>query len=160
MKLSLRPFFLIASLAAIAQLSAADRWSSDETAVRMGLNAWFSIWTRPGATAGDPEVKTLYATPPSASLPAVVQTASRAGALPSAMSQPERFAVTMQGDRAISSFTLAPQKSAGGEALADPAAQVVLTWERRSGMWQIVRETITPESEPREQVALSEPVRK
>ena len=144
MKLSLRASLLALALAVATPVFAADRWSSDEVAVRMGVNAWLSLWARPAATAGDPNVKTLYATQPSASLPATVQTASQAGALPSAMLPSDRVTVAMQGDRAVTTFDLDQKK-------------IALTWERRVGLWRIVQEAITPASE---RVALSESARK
>ena len=147
MKLSFRLLLLSASLAFATHGFAADRWSSDELAVRMGVNAWFSLWARPAATASDPNAKSLYATQPSPSLPAAVQTASQAATLPSAMQQNDRIAVALQGNRAITTVDLASQKA-------------VLTWERRSGLWRIVQETFTPASDAAGKVALSEPARK
>ena len=143
MKLSLRLLVLTAALATVTQLSAADRWSTDETAVRMGVQSWLSLWARPTASTGDPEVKGLYATQPDATLPGVVQAAVRAGALPSAMNHPGKFAVSLEGDRAVVTFQLRPQGSASAESAGSADSRVVLTWERRSGLWQIVRESIT-----------------
>lgn len=149
MKSFLKVFVLVATLAGTNLTFAADRWSSDEMAVRMGVNSWLSLWTRSGAAPGALELKGLYAISPSASLPAVVQTAQQAGSLPSAVSQPERVAVRMDGERAVTTFDLDPQQR---------GTQVVLTWERRAGLWRIVQETIPAAAA--ERVALSEPTRK
>jgi hypothetical protein len=160
MKLHLRPLILAAALAAVSHLSASDRWSTDETAVRMGVNAWFSVWARPTTAAGDREVKNLYATEPSAQSPALVQKASLAASLPSAMSKSRLVAVTVHGDRAVTTFLLRPNGPATNEGQATAPSQVVLTWERRSGRWRIVQEAITPVSETGERVALTESIRK
>jgi hypothetical protein len=149
MKLLLQAFIVVATFAATSLTFAADRWSSDEMAVRMGVNSWLALWTRPGAAPGDLQLKSLYATRPSMSLPTVVQAAGQAGSLPSAVGQPERVAVRMEGERAVTTFDLDPQQR---------STQVVLTWERRSGLWRIVQETIPTVAA--ERVALSEPVRK
>ncbi len=147
MKSSLRLLLLSATLAFATHGFAAERWSSDELAVRMGVHAWFSLWTRPAATASDPKVRSLYATQPIASLPAAVQTATQAGALPSAMQKNDRVTVAIEGDRAVSTVDLVSQKA-------------VLIWERRAGLWRIAQETITPASDAAGKVALSEPTRK
>jgi hypothetical protein len=145
MKSSLRLLLLSAMFAFAAHGVAADRWSSDEVAVRMGVNAWLSLWTRPLAASSEPGVRSLYATQPSPALAAAVQTASQTGALPSAMHQNDRVAVAMHGNRAITTVELATRK-------------VALTWERRSGLWRIVEESIAPDAT--ERIALSEPARK
>jgi hypothetical protein len=147
MKLNFLPLVLIAAIAITSRLSAADRWSTDETAVRMGVSAWFSLWSRPTSIPDAAGVKALYAVKPSAEIPVTLQTASRAGLLDSSQNPPAQFTVTMQGDRAVTTFRL-------------PSAHVMLTWERRAGLWQIVRESITPEAQPLERVALSESARK
>jgi hypothetical protein len=148
MKLSLRTFLLVAVLATAGHLSAAERWSSDETAVRMGVNAWVSLWTRPDVGTAA-VVKTLYATPPSALLPDLLEAAS---GKPNAMNQSDKIAVDMQADRAVVKFQL-PSAGAAG-------SQVVLTWERRSGLWRIVQEVITPAPAAAKRVALSESAQK
>jgi hypothetical protein len=149
MKSLLKVFVLAATLATSSLSFAADRWSSDEMAVRMGVNSWLTLWMRSGSAPGALELKSLYATSPSASLPAAVQAAGQSGSLPSAVGQPERVAVRMEGERAVATFDLDPQQR---------GSQVVLTWERRAGLWRIVQETMPAISA--ERVALSEPVRK
>lgn len=146
MKSSLRLLILAAALTLTTHGFAAERWSTDEIAIRMGVNSWLALWSRPAVAMNDRQVKDLYATQPSAALPALVQTASKAGGLPSAMNQPERIAVNVQGDRATTTFDLAAPR--GGS--------IVLTWERRAGLWRIVQETLPAISSTSGQVALSE----
>jgi putative heme iron utilization protein len=146
MKSLLQVFVLVATVAATNLSFAAERWSTDEVAIRMGVNSWLAVWSRPTVAVNDRQVKDLYATQPSATLPALVQKASKTGGLPSAMNQPERIAVNVQGDRATTTFDLAAQR--GGS--------IVLTWERRAGLWRIVQETLPAISSTSGQVALSE----
>ena len=146
MKTSLRLSILAVAFAAVTSVFAADRWSSDEMAVRMGVNSWLTLWTQPTPAADS--VKSLYATRPSDELSAAVKSAPQP--LPSAIGQPGRVAVNMQGDRATTTFNLNPERR----------TLIVLTWERRDGLWRIVQETIISALEPTERVALSEPARK
>jgi hypothetical protein len=64
------------------------------------------------------------------------------------MNQTDNIAVDVQGDRALVTFRL-PSSGAAG-------SQVVLTWERRAGLWRIVQEAITPAPGASKRVALSE----
>lgn len=131
MKMSLRLLLLASVVAATSHLSAAERWSTDETAIRMGIRSWFALQARPVLTGSDAELKALYV-----SLPA------REGPRPTPSGQPENVAVRVEGDRATTTFQL-----------AQSTRQVVLKWERRSGLWKIVEQTVAPTAE---RVALSD----
>lgn len=137
MKMSLRLFTLAAVLAVAPVLSAAERWSTDETAVRMGVRSWLALQAHTNPQTAPAEAKALYV-----SLPVAVPP-QEAGRLKTS-GQPENVAVKMQGDHAVATFQL-----------QQPPAQVVLQWERRAGLWKIAQETVTPVSGPSEQVALS-----
>jgi hypothetical protein len=140
----------------VATSRGADRPSSDEVAVRMGVDAWFALWSQSTATPDAARVRALYAAENGTQLPTAIEAASRTGLIRSGASGPDNLAVTMGGDRAVSAFRLQVQEpSAGG---GNRSAQVVLTWERRAGLWQIVHETIQP-SPAAERVALSQPKR-
>lgn len=154
MKTSFLHFLFVAAFAATTHLFAAGPGSADEIAVRMGVDAWFALWSQPAETPDAARVRALYAAENGAQIPAAIEAASRAGLIRRRASGPDNLAVTLGGDRAVTAFHLRVQESAAsGE---NRSAQVVLTWERRAGLWQIVHETIQP-APAAERVALSQP---
>lgn len=142
MKTSLRLSFLATALAVAPHLSAADRWSPDEMAVRMGVRSWLTWQARGNPQTSSTEAKALFV-----SLPAAQALQATTGSVPAV--QPENVSVQLHGDRAVTSFQL-----------QQPSAQVVLQWERRSGLWKVAQETVKPSPDSAERVALSDSLRK
>jgi hypothetical protein len=142
MKFTLRTLLAVALLFVAVRLYGADRWSTDETAIRMGVQTWFSLWENPLAAPDAQSIKNLYAVTPSTQRPSTVPSGRRTPA--------EQVTVEVHGNRGVSTFRLPSQD----------AALVVLTWERRDGLWRIVQETVAGTDSSSERVALSETLRK
>ncbi len=116
---------------------AAERPSTDETAIRLGVTAW-STFLKDGASSPDAESLSLFVKGSNLSA-RTSPTSAWLAASGSRTAQPTDVAVEVHGDSATVTLTL----TADGAA-AKATARVALAWQRVNGLWQIAREEVAP----------------
>jgi hypothetical protein len=136
-------FVLAALLAATPVVHAVERLSSDETAIRMGVEAWLNAWSTnaerpdsrylPKLYSADLRVSKTVPPKPAVLAPFDRWTAKRA----------DDLMVVMRGGQATTTFTFVPEGVDQSGQPLKTRAQVILVWERRDGFWQIVRQQTT-----------------
>src|SRR5260221_3324513 len=149
----LAAFLFVLDAAVLAQ-----RPSTDEVAIRLGVSAWFSGRTALLQAADPARLKALY-------LPGPEATETLTGAARTARGLQEYAALwqpffesltslsaapngdlklSIDGDYAVTAFSFTPQgtrKDGGPQACG---ARVSLTWMKHNGLWQIAREELGP----------------
>jgi len=136
----------------------AERPSTDELAIRLGVQSWFSArsWSdgefnlaklqsiyRPDLefsekSAGEPSTKrglSAY----TAMMRPIVDRVQKLDAKPGG-----DVRVTLQGATATTTFSFQPQGTYKDGRAVTCSARVTLTWERHNGLWQIAREEAVP----------------
>jgi len=142
MKRPLLPYAFVALLIFSGSRAAADRPSTDETAIRLGVSAWSAPWknSAPSASAGSNKLfvsrsNLIARTSPTAAWLATFSTWT---------AQPADVAVTTHGDEALATFVLHAEGTDQAGATQKAAARITLTWQRINGLWQIAREQAVP----------------
>jgi len=150
--------YLFAALLALSALARAERPSSDEVAIRLGVDAWLNERTAVAPAAVPRSLKALYRSD-------LVATELLSGTLNTAQGwtgyvalwQPffssvssfsaksgNNLKISVQGDRAVTDFSFASQGAYKDGRPLTCAANVNLTWTRTEGVWQIAREELRP----------------
>jgi len=150
--------YLAAALLALSALAHAERPSSDEVALRLGVDAWLNNRAAVAPAAVSASLKMLYR-------PDAVATELLSGAPKTAMgwtayvalwqpffSSVSSFAakpandlkISVQGDRAVTDFSFASQGAYKDGRPLTCAAAVNLNWTRTEGVWQIAQEELRP----------------
>lgn len=128
---------LAALLLAAANASAAERPSTDETAIRLGVTAW-SAFLKDGTSSPEAESLSLFVKGSNLSA-RTSPTSAWLAASGSRTAQPTDVAVDVRGDTATVTLTLITEGAA-----AKATARVALAWQRVNGLWQIAREEVAP----------------
>lgn len=139
----LSKLILAAVLAVAPAVHSAERFSSDETAIRMGVEAWLNAWSTNMERPDSRYLPSLYS--------ADLRVSKTVPPKPAVLAQFDRWtakraddlALALQSGRATTTFTFTPE---GVDKSGQPLrvrAQVILVWERRDGLWQIARQDTT-----------------
>lgn len=150
--------FVAAVFAALITTALAERPSTDELAVRLGVDAWFSARTSSTGQFDFAKLKAIYRPDVEFTDPATGNSASARGFnayaahLQPLARQTEKLearpggdvSISLNGSTAMSSFTFRPQGLYKDGRAITCGARVSLTWERQNGLWQIARESTTP----------------
>ena len=150
--------FITALFVALTASAFGERPSTDELAIRLGVQSWFSArsWNNGGfnfaklqsiyrpdlefseKSAGDTSTKrglSAYA----AMMQPIVERVQKLDAKPG-----DDVRVTLQGATATATFSFKPQGNYKDGRPVTCGARVTLTWERQNGLWQIAREETAP----------------
>lgn len=150
--------YLAATLLALKALAHAERPSSDEVALRLGVDAWVNNRAVVAPAQVSASLKPLYRSD-------AVATELLSGTLKTAQGWADYVAlwqpffssvssfhvkpandlkISVQGDRAVTGFSFASQGAYKDGRPLTCAAAVNLTWARTEGVWQIAQEELRP----------------
>ncbi|HYR58303.1 MAG TPA: nuclear transport factor 2 family protein [Chthoniobacteraceae bacterium] len=136
----------------------AERPTTDEMAIRLGVAAWSSGRAALSQTADIAPLKALY-------LPDLEATEKLNGAERTARGLAEYAALwqpffdslaslsaapvgdvklSLDGDRALTTFSFTPQGTRKDGSPLACGASITLTWKRQNGLWRIAREELAP----------------
>jgi ketosteroid isomerase-like protein len=154
----MKKHILSALLVALVTTALAERPSSDELALRLGVRDWFLLHSTSADQFGISQLKAIYR--PDVEFNAPTSGAeSRGQGLPAyaALWQPlaqsveklaakftDEMKVTVEDSKAVTTFTFRPEGTYKDGRPLTCQTRISLTWERRDGMWKIVREEFTP----------------
>jgi len=154
----MRKHILAAVFIALSAAALAERPSTDELAIRLGVQAWFSARSSRNGQFDFTRLPAIYRPDLEFTDPATGKAATARGLdaytanLRSLFEQVQKFAarpgddvsVALDGSSATSTFTFRPQGTYKDGRAITCGARVSLTWERRDGLWQIAREHSAP----------------
>lgn len=150
---------LLAALFLAFTVSAfAERPSTDELAIRLGVQSWFSARSWSDGEFNLAKLQSIYRPDLEFSEKSAGDTSMKRGlSAYTAMMQPivERLQkldakpgadirVTLQGTTATTTFNFQPRGTYKDGSAVTCGARVTLTWERQNGLWQIAREETVP----------------
>jgi ketosteroid isomerase-like protein len=149
----LAAIFIVLSATAFAQ-----RPSSDEVAIRLGVHAWFSARSSSNGQFDFTRLAAIYRPDLEFTDPATGKATSVRGLdayaafLRPLVEQLQKFvakpgddvSVALNGSTATSTFTFRPQGTYKDGRPVECASLVNLTWVRHDGLWQIAREQLAP----------------
>lgn len=153
MKHLLTVLFVVFSASAFA-----ERPSTDELAIRLGVQSWFSARSWSNGEFNFAKLQSIYRPDLEFSEKSAGEISTKRGlSAYTAMMQPivERVQkldakpsddvhVTLQGATATTTFNFQPQGTYKDGSAVTCSARVTLTWERHNGLWQIAREETVP----------------
>jgi hypothetical protein len=154
----MKKHLLAALFAALTTTAFAQRPSSDELAIRLGVQSWFSARSSSVGQFDFSKLQAIYRPDVEFTNPDTGKSASARGleaytALLRPMTQDlqkldakpgDDVSVALNGSTATSSFLYRPLGLYKDGRAVTCAALVNLTWERHNGLWQIAREQTTP----------------
>lgn len=149
---------LTALFVAFTASAFAERPSTDELAIRLGVQSWFSVRSWSNGEFNFAKLQSIYHPDLEFSEKGARGTTTTHGfSAYTAMLQPiiERVQkleanpggdvrVTLQGTTATTTFNFQPQGTYKDGRAVTCGARVTLTWERHNGLWQIAREETVP----------------
>jgi ketosteroid isomerase-like protein len=158
MKTLIAARFFAALILFLNSVAFAERPSTDEVAIRLGVAAWFNGRTTLPQPTNAASLKALYR-------PELEATENVNGASSSAHGLSEYLTLwrpffdslasvsaaptgdlklSIKGDHAITTFSFVPQGTYNDGTPVTCGAHVSLTWKKHDGLWQIAREEIRP----------------
>jgi ketosteroid isomerase-like protein len=154
----MKKHILAAVFVALSATAFAERPSSDELAIRLGVREWFSARSSSTGQFNFSKLQAIYRPDLEFTDPATGKSMTTRGLvaytaiLQSLVEQVQKFeakpgddvSVALNGSNATSSFTFRPQSIYKDGRAVTCGARVSLTWERHDGLWQIAREEIAP----------------
>ncbi len=154
----MKKHILAAVFIALSATAFAERPSSDELAVRLGVRNWFLLHSTNTDQFGVNQLKAIYRPDVEFTDPAGGASAQGQGLLAyAALWQPlaqnvhkltakfnDEMEVSVQGTKAVTTFTFRPEGIYKDGRPLTCHTRVSLTWERRDGTWKIAREELTP----------------
>ena len=154
----MKKHLLTALFVALAATAFADRPSTDELAIRLGVQSWFSARSWSNGKFNFAKLQSIYCPDLEFSEKSAGGTATKRGlSAYTAMMKPiveqvqklaakpgDDVRVTLQGATATTTFSFQPQGTYKDGRAVTCSAHVTLTWERHNGLWQIAREETVP----------------
>lgn len=149
---------LTALFVALTASAFAERPSTDELAIRLGVQSWFSARTWSNGEFNFAKLQSIYRPDLEFSEKSAGDNSKKRGlSAYTAMMQPivervqkldakpgDDVRVTLQGATATTTFTFQPQGTYKDGRPVTCSARVTLTWKRQNGLWQIAREETVP----------------
>ena len=154
----MKKHILAAILIALSATAFAQRPSSDEVAIRLGVQAWFYARSSSNGQFDFTRLPAIYRPDLEFTDPVTGKATTARGLeaytaiLRPLVEQLHKFvakpgddvSVALNGSTAISTFTFRPQGTYKNGRPVECAALVSLIWERHDGLWQIAREQLVP----------------
>ncbi len=150
---------LTLAFAALTFTAFGERPTLDESAIRLGVRDWYLVRTARTESLDVNRLKALYRadvefTDPTNDQPVVAHGLQAYNALwqplvASVQNLDLKFdgkvEVAVQGSKATTAFVFRPSGTQKDGQPLNCITRVNLTWERHDGLWQIVREQLSPE---------------
>ncbi len=154
----MKKHLLTALLVAFAASAFAERPSTDELAIRLGVQSWFSARSGNNGEFNFAKLQSLYRPDFEFSEKSAGDTETASGfSAYTAMLQPivaqvqkldskpsDDLRVALQGATATTTFSFQPRGTHKNGRAVNCNSRVTLTWKRHNGLWQIAREETTP----------------